>query len=424
MRPPILLANTDWYGTLEATRSLGASGVPVYMACDRWLASARWSRHAWRVLRSPSLSEPHAFVDWLCALGEREPGIVLYPTSDEAAFLYALRLDDLSRSFRMYQPSLDTVLRVLDKKRLYAAAEAVGVRCPQTWFPESEAEVERIAREAPMPVLVKPRTQVLSRTHSKGIIVRHRADLVRGYRDLLGSVYGKALLDQVPDAQLPMIQVYHPQGAHQIYVLSAFTDRERKLFAARSGLKIFQQPRSLGVGLCFEDAPLDLNLVEGVRRLVDSVGYFGLLQLEFLRVGGSHLLIDFNPRFYNQLAFDVARGLPLPHMVYAGACGDAVDVEHMVDSALRPHERRKLVFCNGFGLSFMLATQRLTGRMSAREARRWRRWRDEHRASSVDPARAEDDLLPAVVDAASQLLGFARHPRSFVRKTLLDQTAV
>jgi hypothetical protein len=34
-----------------------------------------------------------------------------------------------------------------------------------------------------------------------------------------------------------------------------------------------------------------------------------------LRAGDGHLLIDFNPRFDNQLAFDVARGLPLPGMV-------------------------------------------------------------------------------------------------------------
>jgi hypothetical protein len=95
----------------------------------------------------------------------------------------------------------------------------------------------------------------------------------------------------------------------------------------------------------------------------------------------------------------------------------------MVGTAARPQERRDLVFCNGFGLSFMLAAQRLAGRMSALEASRWRRWRDSHRTSSVDPARVEDDPLPAVVDAASQILGFARHPRAFVRKTLLDRTA-
>ncbi len=273
-----------------------------------------------------------------------------------------------------------------------------------------------------MPVLVKPRTQVLSRTHSKGIIVRERGDLLPAYRRLRRSGYGPALLDQVPDAFVPMIQAYHPEGAHEIYVLAAFRDRARSLIAARSGLKIFQQPRSLGIGLCFVDAPLDMALVEGVRRLADAVGYFGLLQLEFVRAGGRNLLIDFNPRFYNQLAFDVARGLPLPQMVYSAACDDPEELARLGGDAEQSRVDRDLVFCNDFGLRLMVAAQRFLGRMSEREATRWTRWRHDNRLRVIDPARSPDDGVPALVDAASQLLGVARHPRAFMRKVVLDVT--
>jgi hypothetical protein len=44
----------------------------------------------------------------------------------------------------------------------------------------------------------------------------------------------------------------------------------------------FQRPRSLGIGLCFEDAPLDLELVDAVQRLTRMVGYFGLLRVGIL----------------------------------------------------------------------------------------------------------------------------------------------
>src|SRR5258708_10327040 len=276
---PILLTNADWYGTLAATRSLGQLGVPVYVASSRWLASSSWSRFATRKLSCPALEEPERFLDWLCAFGEREPGSVHYPTSDEATFLYALRIDELSRTFRMYQPGLEPTLHVLDKKRLYATAREVGIEVPDTWFPETEADVERIAREAPMPVLVKPRTQVLSRTHSKGIIVRNRGDLLRGYLELRSVGYGRALLARMPGASLPSIHSNLVEGSQEIHVLAAFRDRERDVFAARSGFKIFQRPRSLGIGLCFVDAPLDLDLADKVRALADKVGYYGLFQL-------------------------------------------------------------------------------------------------------------------------------------------------
>ena len=116
----------------------------------------------------------------------------------------------------MYQPELDVVVRVLDKKLLYAAARSVGMQVPETWFPETDADVARVAREARMPVLIKPRTQVLTATPTKGIVVSRPEDLVLRYREFVKSThYGKALLDRVPDAANAMIQQYVSAAADQ-----------------------------------------------------------------------------------------------------------------------------------------------------------------------------------------------------------------
>jgi len=421
LRAPVLLANADFYGTLTATRVLGRDGVPVYVASDRLLAASRWSRRAARKLPCPPLGEADRFLDWLADVGAREPGIVLYPTSDETAFLYALRGDELSRHFRMYQPDVDTILHVLDKKRLYATARDVGLATPDTWFPESDADVERIAREAPMPLLVKPRTQVLSNTHSKGAIVTERSELLARYRQFVrGTRYGRVLLERMPDAGKAMIQRYVPDAAKRIYVLAAFLDKTGSLFAARAGMKIFQRPRTLGIGICFEHAELDPAVVEGARRLARATGYYGVFQLEFITTAEGKFLIDYNPRFYNQLAFDVGRGLALPRIVHAAACGADDEVARLVARSAEVSSKSDLVFCNAFGLSFMLAAQRLAGAMSRGEARRWRQWRAGHKGELIDPAIEPHDPFPAVVDAAAQVYGCLRHPRAFVRSLLLD----
>ncbi len=420
-RAPILLANGDFYGTLAATRSLGEQGIPVFAASHRLLSASRWSRRSARAIRCPPLSDTNRFVDWLGELGEAEPGIVLYPTSDETAFLYALHREQLSRSFQMYAPEVDSILDVLDKKRLYATAREIGLEVPETWFPDSDADVERIARDAPMPLLIKPRTQVLSHTHSKGVIVRERSELVARYRAFVrASRYGHALVDCVPDAAQAMIQRYLPEAAKRIYVLAAFIDRGGRQYVARAGRKIFQQPRSLGIGLCFESAEPSPHVLEGSRRLARATGYFGLFQLEFIEAGDRHLLIDFNPRFYNQLAFDMARGLPLARIVHAAACGSADEMARLVAAGQSPPKGAGLVFCNEFALGFMLATQRAVGRISAEEARHWRLWKKAHEGSLIDPAFATGDPLPAVVDVATQLYGHLRHPRAFVRNVLFD----
>jgi D-aspartate ligase len=418
---PMLLADAGYYGTLAAVRSLGARSIPVYVASDRLLESSRWSRYATRVLAAPPVAEAERFLDWLCDLGAREPGIVLYPTSDDTAYLYAYRQAELSRSFQMYQPGVDAMLRVLDKKQLYTFARAAGLAVPTTWFPESDADVARVGREAQFPVLIKPRTQVLSRTHTKGVIVTERAELVPRYREFVRrSSYGRPLVEHLCDASQAMIQAYLPSAANRIYMLASFTDRTRSLFAARAAAKILQRPRSLGVGVCFEAASLEPALVAGAARLTRDTEYFGVFSIEFIENDGQYLLIDFNPRFYNQLALDVARGFRLPEIVHAAATGADGHAARLLRLG-QPDDRRDLVFCNTFGMDLMLVAQRVARQVSAIDQQQWLRWRERHRGHTVDATAASDDLLPALVDAAAQVYGCVRHPRSFARGTMLDR---
>ncbi len=419
---PILLADADYYGTLAAARALGAVGVPVYIASDRVLAVSRWSRHVVKAPTAPPPSRSAAFIDWLLDFGRRHPGVVLYPTSDETAFLYSAYREPLEVVYRMYQPDIGSLLDALDKKRLYAAARSAGLSAPETSFPETEADVKRLARELPMPVLVKPRTQVLSTTHSKGLVVHDRTELAARYHEFVDKTrYGAELLARMPDAARPMIQAYVPDAAKGIYMLACFVDRSHSLFAVRASVKVFQRPRSLGVGLCFEHAPVVPELSDAALRLAKAIGYYGVFSLEFVRRGDEYLLIDFNPRLYNQLAFDVARGLPLPAIVHAAACGDDVRVAEWVRESARCGDDTSIVYCNHFGLHSMLFTQWLAGRMGLEEISHWRRWRRRH-AAAIDPALAQDDVVPAVVDVAAQIYGYARHPRAFLRKTVFEQS--
>ena len=143
---------------------------------------------------------------------------------------------------------------------------------------------------------------------------------------------------------------------------------------------------------------------------------------ELIKSGDRYLLIDFNPRFYNQLAFDVARGLPIPQIVYRACLGDEATVAALVASAGQQPNAETRVFCNAFGLKVMLSTQRLAGRMSATEATKWRHWYERHLTTAIDPAIAPGDTLPGYIDVAAQLYAYARHPRAFVRKIVLDRT--
>ena len=118
---------------------------------------------------------------------------------------------------------------------------------------------------------------------------------------------------------MPMLQRYHPEAMKKIYSLSGFRDMSGSHIVMRAALKILQQPRHLGIGLCFEEAEVIPDLAQQTIRLCERIGYYGAFELEFIVAQGRMLLIDFNGRFYNQLAFDIARGMDWPRLVYAGS---------------------------------------------------------------------------------------------------------
>jgi D-aspartate ligase len=419
-RLPALLCDATFHGTLAAVRSLGRGGIPVFVADQRRITPAGWSRYATRTLRSPHVSHADAFLEWLQRLGEREGPIVVYPTSDEMAFLLSAHKGELEKHLRLYQPDLDTTLRVLDKKRLIEAAAKAGIESPPTFFPTTGAEVERVAREAEGPLLVKPRTQLFLETHGKGALVPAARTVHEAFDDYRRDhVHLPPIADRMPELMDPMLQRYYPEAAEGIYSLSGFRGKGGTPLRLLGATKVLQRPRRLGIGLCFESAPIPDDLRERVRRLLDELGYFGVFELEFIRAEGRHLLIDMNPRFFNQIQLDVSRGLDLPRLAYAAASGD--DAELASVAGRPPTLPADQAFCNGIGLRILVGAQRAFGSMSPAEAARWDDWKRKHEGGLVDSIAADDDPGPFLAESAGQLYSCLRHPRSFLRMIALDR---
>lgn len=419
-----LLTMPIYGGTLAAARCLGEHGVPVTVASDRLLAPARWSRHVTRRVNAPPLLETERFLEWLLRFGEREPGHVLYPTSDELAWLVAEHRSELERHYRLHQPGVDVMLRLLDKKALYEACAAAGIDTPRTRFPASAAEAARAGTELGFPLLIKPRTQVLLSARVKGALVRRSDELAAAYSGVVAaSRFHPGVRPSLAGLDSPLMQPYHGQGDESIYSVAGYISLGGRAVAARASRKILQRPRRVGVGLCFEEAPLDRETLDGLVRLCRTTGYFGVFEAEYVRDGGRLRLIDFNPRFYGQMAFENARGLPLAYLVWLGASGEEERLEAEIARAASGREGSGFVYANGFFLRVLLASQRLTGKMAPAEVRRWRRWLADHRrdGTAVDVAVSPHDRVPGLVSAAYEVYSACRHPRYFTRQIALDR---
>ena len=188
----------------------------------------------------------------------------------------------------------------------------------------------------------------------------------------------------------------------------------------RAARKIAQQPRCTGIGLCFEPTVVDPLLADQARRLCERVGYFGIFELEFILAEGKAMLIDFNGRFYHQIAFDIARGMELPALAYAAATRNQAELARLMALGNSGSHDDVAGFCNHFVLTMIVKTQRIFRTMSRKDAARWLGWSQGLHGKIIDAVQDPYDALPTFAEVAQRLLHVIQHPRAFVRQYGLE----
>jgi predicted ATP-grasp superfamily ATP-dependent carboligase len=418
-RPPALLTMPGYHGTLAAVRNLGRHGVPVTTADPARFTRAGWSKYTTESVRCPAVRDTERFVDWLLTFGrEREPHVLL-PTCDDTAFLYSLHREQLSEYFYLAVPKVEVLHGLLNKRLLMERAREVGLLTPQSWTPSGSEEVARLAREARFPLLIKPTTQVLFDPRSKGVMVSEREQFVQTYERLARDRYGRALRDYDASVTTPLVQEFFAEAASAgVYSICGHA-RDGCVVAARSARKVLQWPRRLGIGVCFEAAPMQPELLVALGRLIAHVGFSGTFEAEFVQDAGRHLLIDFNPRFYSQMGFDVARGLPLPLMAYEDALGGPLTTPPAPGNGA---DSRINAYAHGAAFKLLLHAQGASGALGKDEQRKWLAWYEEHRSSRVDAVADADDRAPELIDVMNIARDVARHPLRFLNVIALNRS--
>jgi D-aspartate ligase len=415
MRAPIILANSGHLGTLAAARSLGRAGIKVIAADPSAWPLTRYSRHTAQHVKCPSFDDTSEWIDWLISLGQQGPRCAVYATSDAVSFALARHKNEIAKYFYLYQPDIETILNVLDKKRLLQCARDAGLGAPDTWLPKSAEEAGQIATELGIPLLLKPRSQLAHRQMTKPRIVSANPTMVR---DLFTKFEEDAAWDSeflriVPDAKSPMIQRFYPASVGAVYSLSGFRDQNgRTVF--RAARKTLQIPFQTGTGICFEPVALERELAERTELLCERIGYYGVFELEFIREDQDFMLIDFNGRFYGQLAYDVGRGMDLPRLAYEAATGGTSDFARVFADSSESDESNSVAYCYRLELKLTGRLCRLFGKMGKEEWRQWQQWHNGKFRSVVDAVADPADPIPGVVDVLQYVTRAMRHPRSFI----------
>lgn len=311
-RPGAVVIGGDYQG-LAIARSLGRRGVPVFVLDDeRSIAPA--SRYVRASMRVDTLRDEASTLAALEAAAQRHSlhGWLLYPTRDETVAAIARQRDRLAGIYTVATPEWPVVRWAWDKRETYRLAAEQGVPAPRSRLLGDVADLDRV--DTPGPWVIKPaiKEHFFYATGRKAWRADDRAQLELRVRE------ASALIG----VQEVVVQELIPGGGEAQVSFCAMVAGGR-LRATMTAQRLRQHPIDFGRATTYARTIPDPGLVEPSRRLLEAIGYHGLVELEYkLDVrDGQFKLLDFNPRTWGYHGLAQRAGVDFPYHLYAHAFG-------------------------------------------------------------------------------------------------------
>ncbi len=298
---------------LGVVRSLGRSGIPVWVLADDHLVAAT-SRYTRRTLKWPARQEDQ--LQLLLDLPEDlVHGWVLFPTGDEDVELVSRHHFLLSKRFRITTAPWETVRWAHDKRLTYHLAERLGIDHPWTRYPADREEVSTL--DCTFPAILKPAMKegINPLTRAKAWRVENREELLARYDEACKIV--------PPDKV--MIQTLIPGGGEAQYSYAALCLEGRPL-ATLVARRTRQYPLDFGRSSSYVETVDCPEIEEPSRRFLAETCFTGLVELEFKRDcrDGRYKLLDVNPRLWAWHTLGRRAGVDFPYLNWLMAQGEAV----------------------------------------------------------------------------------------------------
>jgi predicted ATP-grasp superfamily ATP-dependent carboligase len=299
MPPGVLLVDAGERAAVAACESLARSGYRVGTASSQSPAPAEWSRFSERRFRLPNPRlDPQGFAGLVGQIMSANAYQAMLPCSEGALWAVSSRRDLITGDdLTLGLPEKEVVSACTSKAQLLERAKDAGLSAPETVVCADREQALAAAERLGFPVILKPRRTVFSEDGS----TNHLASaFVADAKALDGKLEAgwPCLLQRREEGQIVSFGGVMVEGRLLAHVCSRYW----RTFPAEAGPVCFA--RSI-------QAPA--SLVDSVTRLVDSMGWQGIFELELIeRGGGDFAVLDFNPRVYGSLALGARAGASLP----------------------------------------------------------------------------------------------------------------
>jgi predicted ATP-grasp superfamily ATP-dependent carboligase len=291
----VLVTDGTFKHTLGIARSLGPR-AEVYTASRRRMSMAGVSRSTHKNLRCPRVPDSPEQLRWLDETVARYGVEQIVPVGHASCRLLAQHRDRWPGT-RIVLPPPETMDLALDKRAVGQLAASLGVPVPRTATPEALDEVEALAADVGLPLVIKGPIEGPS---DVGYV--DEASQVR-------SAYESYLeRNRWSGSPLPMLQQRIAGDGYGVFATYQ-NGRCRRIMAHR---RIREYPASGGASSCAELVS-DPELLDLGRRLLDALAWHGVAMVEFKRhADGRYYLMEVNPKFWGSLDLALAAGCDFP----------------------------------------------------------------------------------------------------------------
>lgn len=302
-----VLVTDAWLGkSLSAIRSLGAAGFTVHAVSHTYNSFGFYSGYTKKYFKLPHpQKEPEAYAKALLSLLSTHKYDCIIPMEDYVIKILYTILPQIEQLTTVALPPKDSYYIAYDKLKTLQLAEQLGVPCPQTFYPNTLADLEAVKDKLTYPLIIKP----VSSSGSRGLKkVYNQTELFTHFAETLKN-YGTCVVQQAlaPQGQGKGVGLIAKNGD----VLNAYTYTRLREFPVSGG------PGTL------REATDDAQTLGYAKQLIKALDWTGVAMVEFKTdvADGIPKLMEINPRFWGSLELARYAGLNFPEMLYQLSVG-------------------------------------------------------------------------------------------------------
>lgn len=312
---PVLILNMHYTG-LAIARSLQDSGAaPIYGLGANQTLFGNFSRYCQFVSCPDTETAPEQCRDFLMKFsdqfGDTRP--LLFPTRDHDLQFLSKFYGELEERYVVIAAPPQMLQAILNKASFYQVARELGIPHPATAWINSHADIESVKDELLFPVIVKPvySTQ-WRRKEIWDLVGRQKAAIIQDY-DELQRFYARI----EPADPMIHVQEFIPGADADLVVFGSYVNPQSNVSRYFTGRKLLQSPARSGTGVVVQACPVP-DIIEPSRRLLARLGYCGVSEIEYKydRRHGNYVLIEMNPRFWDQHGLGAAAGVDLAKCLF------------------------------------------------------------------------------------------------------------